>query len=121
MKKYWLGYLLAFVVCVTVLAPAQSTGYEAGKIVKVEREPDTAGSGGTDAPSTSATATYKISVQVNDTVYLVRYQAQGGQDLSWIQGKDVQVRVSGKKMYVKRASGADAKAGIISKAKASTP
>jgi len=121
MKKYWLGYLLVFVVCVTVLAPAQNAGYEAGKIVNVERQPGTAGSGGTDAPSTSATATYKISVQVNDTVYLVRYQALGDQDLSWIQGKDVQVRVSGKKMYVKRASGADAKAGIISKSKASTP
>jgi hypothetical protein len=121
MKKYWLGYFLVFVVCVPVLAPAQNTGYVVGKIVNVERQPGTAGIGGTDAPSTSATATYKISVQVNDTVYIVRYQAQGGQDLSWIQGKDVQVRVSGKKMYVKRASGADAKAGIISKAKASTP
>jgi hypothetical protein len=121
MKKYWLGYLLVFVVCATVFAPAQNTGYEAGKIVNVERQPGTAGSGGTDAPSTSATATYKISVQVNDTVYLVRYQAQGDQDLSWIQGKDVQLRVSGRKMYVKRASGADAKAGIISKSKARTP
>jgi hypothetical protein len=121
MKKYWLGYLLAFVVSVTVLAAAQNIAYEAGKIVKVERQSDTAGGGGTDAASTSATATYKISVQVNDRVYLVRYQAQGDQDLSWIQGKDVQVRVSGKKMYVKRASGADAKAGIISKSKASTP
>jgi len=121
MKRYWLGYLLAFVVCVTVLAPAQNTGYEAGKIVNVERQPGAAASGGTDAPSTSATATYKISVQVNDMVYLVRYQAQGDQDLSWIQGKDVQVKVAGKKMYVKRASGADARAGIISKSKASTP
>jgi hypothetical protein len=121
MKKYWLGYLLTFVVCVAVLAQAQNTGYEAGKIINVERQPDTAGSGGTDAPSTSSTATYKISVLVNDTVYLVRYQAQSDQDLSWIQGKDVQIRISGKKMYVKRASGADAKAGIISKAKASTP
>jgi hypothetical protein len=121
MKKYWLGYLLVLVVCVTVLAQAQNTRYEAGKIVKVERQSDTAGNSGTDAASTSATATYKISVQVNDTVYLVRYQAQGDQDLSWIQGKDVQVRVSGKKMYVKRASGADAKAGILSKAKASAP
>ncbi len=121
MKKYWLGYLLVFVVCVTVLAQAQNPGYEAGKIVKVERQPDTAGSGGTDAALTSQTATYKISVQVNDTVYLVRYHAQGDQDLSWIQGKEVEVRIAGKKMYVKRTSGADARAGIISKAKATTP
>ena len=60
-------------------------------------------------------------MQVNDTVYLVRYQAQGDQDLSWIQGKDVQVRVSGKKMYVKRASGDNARAGILNRAKATTP
>ena len=77
--------------------------------------------GGTDATLKPETATYKISVQVNDTVYVVRYQAQGDQDLSWIQGKDVQVKVAGKKMYVKRVSGKDAKGSILSSSKATTP
>ena len=122
MKKFWLGCLLICVVCLPLLAQSQNTGYQAGKIINVEKLPGTgAGGGGTDAPVKPETATYKISVQVNDTVYLVRYQAQGDQDLSWIQGKDVQVKVAGKKMYVKRASRKDAKGSILSTTKASTP
>ena len=122
MKKLWLGFLLVSVVLLPFLAQSQSKDYQAGKIVNVEKQPATGGSGGgTDAALKPDTATYKISIRVNDTVYLVRYQAQGDQDLSWIQGKDVQVRIAGKKVYVKRASGADAKAGILSTSKASTP
>jgi len=122
MKKSWLGFLLVSVMCLPVLAQAQNTGYQAGKIVNVERQPGSAASGGgSDAALKPETATYKISVQVNDTVYLVRYQAQGDQDLSWIQGKDVQVKVAGKKMYVKRVSGKDAKASILSTSKATSP
>jgi hypothetical protein len=119
MQKFWLVCLLACVVCLPGLTQAQSTGYEAGKIVNVERLPGTGGGGGgTDAPVKPETATYKISVQVNNTVYMVRYQAQGDADLSWIQGKDVQVKVAGKKMYVKRASGKDAKGSILGTTKA---
>ena len=121
MKKFWLGYLLVSLVCLTALAQTQDAGYQPGKIVNVARQPGSGTGGGADAPLKPDTATYKISVQVNDTVYLVRYQAQGDQDLAWIQGKDVQVKVAGKKMYVKRASGKDAKASILSTSKASTP
>jgi hypothetical protein len=120
MKTFWLGCLLVCVVCLP--AYTQSAGYEAGKIVNVERLPGTGGGGGgTDAALKPETATYKISVQVSDTVYIVRYQAQGDQDLSWIQGKDVQVKVAGKKMYVKRVTGRDAKGSILSTTKAGTP
>jgi len=122
MTKLRLGCLVFGMVCLAMFAQAQNPGYSAGKIVNVVRQPGTGGSGGgTDAQLKPDTATYRISVQVNDTVYLVRYQAQGDQDLSWIQGKDVQVRVAGKKMYVKRASGADAKGSILSTSKAGTP
>lgn len=120
MKTVWLGCLLVFVVCLAALAQSQNEGYQAGKIVNVEMLPGTGGGGGTDAQVKPDTATYRISVQVNDTVYAVRYQAQGDQDLSWIQGKDVQVKVAGKKMYAKRASGKDAKGSIVSTTKAST-
>jgi len=120
MKNIWLGYLLLWMLGLPALAQAQDTGYQAGKIVNVERQADTAVGGGTDTTLKAEEATYKISVQVKDTVYLVRHHA-GDQDLSWIQGKDVQVKVAGKKMYVKRASGTDAKAGILSMTKASMP
>ena len=121
MKRSWIGCLLVIVMCLPVLARAQDTGYQAGKIVNVEKQPGTGTSGGSDAALKPETATYKISVQVNDTVYLVRYHAQGDQDLSWIQGKDVQVKVAGKKMYVKRVSGKDAKASVLSTSKATSP
>jgi len=100
---------------------AQSAGYQAGKITNVERLGTSGGGGGTDTALKPETATYKISVQVDDTVYIVRYQAQGDQDLSWIQGKDVQVKIAGKKMYVKRVNGRDAKGSILSTSKAGTP
>ena len=101
MKKLWLGCLLLSVGCLSALAQGQSTGYQAGKIVNVERQPGTgSGAGGADTALHPETATYKISVQLKDTVYLVRYQPQGDRDLSWIQGKDVEVKVAGKKMYV---------------------
>jgi hypothetical protein len=121
MKKFLLVCLLACVVGLPVLAQSQAA-YQAGKIINVEKQPSTGGGGGgTDAPVKPETATYRISIQVNDTVYLVRMQAQGDQDLSWINGKDVQVRIAGKKIYVKRATGRDAKGGIISTSKATTP
>ena len=119
MKKFRVGCVLMGVLCLFAVAEAQSAGYQAGKIVNVEKLPGTSsGAYGSDAPLKPETATYKISVQVNDTVYVVRYQAQGEQDLSWIQGKDVQVKVAGKKMYVHRASGKDAKGSILSSSKA---
>ena len=122
MKTLLLGCLLICVVCLPVLSQSQNTGYQAGQIVNVERLPGTGGGGGgTDAQVKPETATYKISVQVSDTIYVVRYQAQGDQDLSWIQGKDVQVKVAGKKMYVKRTSGKDAKGSILNTTKAGTP
>jgi hypothetical protein len=121
MKKSWIGCLLLIVGCLPVLAQAQSAGYQPGRIVNVEKQPGTTSGGSTDTALHPETATYKISVQVSDTVYLIRYQAHGDRDLSWIQGKDVQVKVAGKKMYVQRASGKEAQASILSTSKASAP
>ena len=119
MKKFRVGCVLVGVLCLLAAAEAQSTGYQPGKIVNVEKISGTSsGGGGADAPLKPETGTFKISVQVSDTVYVVRYQAQGDQDLSWIQGKDVQVKVAGKKMYIQRASGRDAKGSILSSTKA---
>jgi hypothetical protein len=64
------------------LRKGRAPGSQAGKIVNVERQPGTGGGGDKDATLHPETATYKISVQVNDTVYLVPYQAHGDQDLS---------------------------------------
>jgi hypothetical protein len=120
MKTWWLVCLLALAVCLPAIAQSQSDDYQAGKIVNVEKLAPRGTGGGTDAALGNGATTYHISIQVADTVYVCRYQAPTGEDLSWIQGKDVQVKIKGKKISVKRASGADAKASIISSSKAPT-
>jgi hypothetical protein len=64
---------------------------------------------------------YEISIQVGDTVYVCRYQSRSDEDLSWIQGKEAQVRIKGKTMYVKKVTGKEAEATILRTAKAPTP
>ena len=46
MTKFWLGCLLVCVVGLTALAQPQGAGYQAGKIVNVERLQGTGGGGG---------------------------------------------------------------------------
>jgi hypothetical protein len=122
MNKFWLSCLLVCLVGLPVFAQSPAAGYQAGKIVSAEKLREAGGAASsTDAAVKPATATYKITIQTTDTVYNVRMQVQGDQDLVWINGKDVQIKVSGKKMYIKRPTGRDAKASILSTSKASTP
>lgn len=75
-----------------------------GKIVKVEKQESHVTSTGTDAHAKANVATYRVSIQLDDKVYVCRYQTHHDADVSWIEGKDVQARVSGKVMYVKNAA-----------------
>jgi hypothetical protein len=118
-KTCSIGYLLLCVVCLSAFSQSQAQSYEAGTLMKVDQLPDTGSAGGTDASLKSAVHDYNISIQVGDTLYVCRYHAPSGQETSWLQGKDVEVRVKGKVMYVKRPTGKDAKATIINSAKAS--
>jgi len=43
------------------------------------------------------------------------------QDLTWKQGKDVDVRIKGKALYMKLPNGKEAKASILRTTKAPTP
>jgi hypothetical protein len=100
-------------LCGVCLAVAHQ--YQAGKIVKVEKQESRSSStGGTDAPLKGAVATYRISIQLGEQVYICRYQADPELDLSWVEGKEVQARVGGKAMYVKRANGKEARGSIVS-------
>jgi hypothetical protein len=94
--------------------------YQAGKIVKVEKQESHASSWHTDAPLKAEVATYRVSIQLGDKVYVCRYQTDPDAEISWIEGKDVQARVSGKVMYVKKATGKEAKGAILSTAPAGT-
>jgi len=55
-------------------------------------------------------------VQLDDKIYVCQYKAEW--DLSWVEGKDVQARVKGKMIYVKKANGKEAKGSILSTAAA---
>jgi len=88
--------------------------YQAGKIVKVEKQESRASSGGTDAPAKAQVTTYRISIQLGDKIYVCQYKTDPDNELSWIEGRDVQARVNGKAMYVKKASGKEAKGPILS-------
>ena len=95
--------------------------YQSGKIVKVDKQESRATTGGTDAPSKAEIATYRVSIQLGDKIYVCRYQTDPDAELSWIVGKDIQARVSGKVMYVKKVTGKEVKGSILSTADAVNP
>jgi hypothetical protein len=115
-----LAVLLCLILLSAVGLSAAAHEYQAGKIVKVEKHASHTPSGGTDAPSQAKVATYDISIQIGDKVYVCRYQADP-ELVSWVEGKDVQARVSGRVMYVKKANGKEAKGSIVSTAPAGNP
>jgi hypothetical protein len=100
---------------------AAAPEYHPGKIVKVEKQESHQSSGSTDAPLKVEVATYHISIQLGDKVYVCRYQTDPDAEISWIEGKDVQARVSGKAMYVKKATGKEAKGSILGTRPAGNP
>jgi hypothetical protein len=126
-KSFWIGCFGVCAIAMPIFAQPQAGAYQAGKIVGVDRlsaHQPAAGHqtvGSTDTPLEADVQNYNVSIQVGDTVYVCRYQAHSGQEMSWLQNKDVQVRVTGKTMYVKRATGEDAKATVLQSKKTTQP
>ena len=52
------------------------------KIIKVEKQEPRSPSGGTDAPLQAEVATYRISIQLEDKVYVCQYKADSESDRS---------------------------------------
>jgi len=100
---------------------ASAHEYQTGKIIKVERQESHASSGGTDAATKEAVTSYHISIQLGDKIYVCRYQTSPDNDISWVEGKDVQARVSGKAVFVKRSNGKEARGSILRTASAGNP
>jgi len=116
--------ICAVLVCLALLSGigfGAAHQYQPGKVVKVEKRESHAPSGGTDAPLKAEIATYLVSIQIGDKVYVCQYKTYPEDDISWVEGKDVEARVAGKAMYVKRASGKEAKAPILSTGPAGNP
>jgi hypothetical protein len=102
--------------CLTLLAVTGLAAhqYQAGKIIKVERQESHSHSGGTDAPATTEVSSYHVSVQLGDKIYVCNYDTNSDRDISWAEGKDVEARVTGRVVYVKNANGKEVKGSILS-------
>jgi hypothetical protein len=123
MRNLAFASLLAFVLAGLIVASAQTSDsdFQKGKVVAVEKVSSTGGqatTGGTDAPATSQVDRYNLSIQVGDTIYVCRARIQPESSFSWLEGKEVNVKVSGKTMYVKRSTGKITKFSILSSKKA---
>jgi hypothetical protein len=118
MKNLWFTVALVGAACILAGAQSSTKQYQDGTIIAVEKQAGPASTGGTDAPTASSVDEYNISIQVGDTLYVVRYKSHSDQDLSWTKGKDVQVRTSGSAIYVKKANGKEAKGSILKTTKA---
>ena len=116
MKHYFTTLVSALFCCLIMFAATSFADhqYQNGKIVKIEKQASHQPLGGTDAPITPDVASYQVSIQLGDKVYLCHYDTHSDWDLSWAEGKDVEARVSGKVVYVKRPSGREAKGAILS-------
>ena len=103
-------------LCLTLSSAcfAAAPGYHAGKIVKVEKLDSPAMSAGTDAPAKSEVSAYRVSIQLGSKIYVCSYDTHSDHDISWIEGKDVEARVGGKTLYVKKPNGKEAKGTILS-------
>jgi hypothetical protein len=103
-------------LCLTLLSATGFAAhqYQAGKIVKVERQESHSHSGGTDAPATSEVSSYHVSIQLGDKVYVCNYDTHSDRDISWAEGKDIEARVKGKAVYVKNANGKEVKGSVLS-------
>src|SRR5262249_26294456 len=96
---------LVVTLLVAVALFAQDADFQTGKIVAVQKTSTSLSAGGTDAPTAQNRQRYKVSIQVNDTVYVCRADTTEDMDLEWAQGKEAPVRVKGKTLELKRANG----------------
>jgi hypothetical protein len=113
MKSIFLLPMAALLICVATVSSAQNTDFQTGKIVSVETIDSSAPTGGTDAPTAANRQKHNLSIELGGTTYVCRVETSKDYDLSWSQGKEVQVRVKGKRMDVKRANGKVVKLSIL--------
>ena len=105
--------LVSVIFSLTAISFAQK--YETGKIVSIHKHEAQASKGGTDAPLKSSTDDYDVVISVGDTNYTALYHHHGDLSPAWSEGKEGQVRVAGKAMSVKTASGKAEKLRVLSK------
>jgi hypothetical protein len=114
MKSKFLLPMVALLISIAAVASAQTTDFQAGKIVSVESINSSAHTGGTDAPTAANRQKHNLSIELGGTTYVCRVETSKDYDLGWAEGREVQVRVKGKTMDVKREDGRVVKLSILS-------
>jgi len=114
MKSIFLLPMVALLICIAAVSFAQNTDFQTGKIVSAETIDSSARTGGTDAPTAANRQKHNLSIELGGTVYVCRVETSKDYDLGWAQGREVQVRVKGKTMDVKRENGKIVKLIILS-------
>jgi hypothetical protein len=115
MKSMFLLPMVALLIFIAAVSSAQNTDFQTGTIVSVETIDSSAPTGGTDAPPAANRQKHNLSITLGGTIYVCRVETSKDYDLGWAQGKEVQVRVKGKTMDVKRENGKVVKLSILSR------
>ena len=114
MKRVAFLSIVALLICSAAVSSAQNTDFQTGKIVSVETIDSSAHKGGTDAATAANLQKHNVTIELGGTIYVCRAEEMKDFDLGFAQGKEVQVRVKGKAMIVKRQNGKVVKLSILS-------
>ena len=105
-KLCFITLLFSFLLPLTFAA--DKTAYQSGKIVSIDKRAGSTPTGGSDAKLSSNVANYDVVINTGGADYTCVYQTSGDLDPTWAAGKEAEMRVKGKTIYVKRAAGSDA-------------
>src|SRR5262245_20717144 len=103
------------------LGEKRKPDFQTGEIQKIERlpgQPNANGDAATDSQPDRGIDRYNVFVQIGDTIYTTQLETSDPMDAEFSSGSEVQARVSGRVLYLKRASGAVVEASIVAKKKA---
>ena len=121
MKFRKIGIVFICLASLAAVSFAAAYEYQTGKIIKVETRQSQSSSMSTEPALKAEIKNYRISIQLGGKVYVCQYQAGADSDLTWIEGKEVQARVKGKVLYVKKVNGQEERGSIVSTSPAVNP
>ena len=111
--KWHVSATLAVLFLAVGIGLSQEPAYQPGKIVSMHKRERASPMGGTDAATNRPEDTYDVSIETGGKTYETVYHSHSDLDPTWAQGKDVEVQVKGKTMYVKRSTGKPTKLAIL--------
>lgn len=124
MKIYSSPVVLLTLALISVLSRAETRPWQTGKILAVEKhEPEIlCCHSGTDTPLQSNVVDYDITVQIEDTIYLGRYQTWTGYlPTAWVKDHLVDSRVEKHFVYLKTPAGEEMRLSLLSRKHSQSP